>query len=166
MDEFVESAPTTTRERPFLRLERFYPAAPEKVWRAWTDPKALSIWFGPGEMNTVLRADVDVRVGGRFEIAFRTQDGRVHAVGGVYREVQPHRRLVFSWAWHGTPEAESQVSVALHPEGGGTRMEFLHEQFVDQPTRDDHEGGWNATFDKLERFLSLPANPAADPGGA
>ena len=35
------------REKPFLALERRYPVAPEKVWRAWTDPKALGQWFRP-----------------------------------------------------------------------------------------------------------------------
>lgn len=166
MDEFVESAPAATQERPCLRLERFYPVAPEKVWRAWTDPKALSVWFGTGEMNTVLRADLDVRVGGRFDIAFRMADGQEHAVGGVYREVLLDQRLVFSWAWHSTPERQSQVSVTLHAEGSGTRMDFLHEQFVDQQARDDHENGWKPTLDKLERFLSMSPNPAAVPGGA
>ena len=157
MQKSVESAVAPTRESPSLQLERHYPVAPEKVWRAWTDPQALSIWFGPGDTQSVLRAELDVRVGGRFDIAFRTQDGVVHAVGGVYRVVEPPRRLVFSWAWHSTPERESQVSLSLHAEGGGTRMAFLHAQFVDPQARDDHEGGWVPTFDKLAQFLATEA---------
>lgn len=154
MDKSLESPLPATRERPCLELERHYPVAPEKVWRAWTDPQVLSVWFGPGDVNSVLRAELDVRVGGRFDIAFRMQDGVVHAVGGMYRVVERPRRLVFSWAWHSTPERESQVSVTLHAEGGGTRMAFLHEQFVDQQARDDHEGGWVPTFDKLAQLLA------------
>jgi uncharacterized protein YndB with AHSA1/START domain len=37
---------TRFREKPFLNLVRHYPAAPEEVWRAWTDPQALSRWWG------------------------------------------------------------------------------------------------------------------------
>ena len=37
---------TATREKPSLRLARRYEVTPEKVWRAWTDPQALSAWFG------------------------------------------------------------------------------------------------------------------------
>jgi uncharacterized protein YndB with AHSA1/START domain len=59
-------------DKPSLAITRHYPVAPEKVWRAWTDPQALSRWFGPGEMDTVIRAELDVRVGGRYRIEFRT----------------------------------------------------------------------------------------------
>jgi hypothetical protein len=58
-------AAPTARDKPSLRLERRYEAAPEKVWRAWTDPQALTAWFGPGEANSVTLAEVDLRVGGQ-----------------------------------------------------------------------------------------------------
>ena len=76
-------------EKPSLTLERFYPVAPEKVWRAWTDPQALSRWFGPGGPQPVACAELDVRVGGRFRVLFGGADGREHEVQGVYREVLP-----------------------------------------------------------------------------
>jgi uncharacterized protein YndB with AHSA1/START domain len=141
-------------DAPSLRIERHYAASPEQVWRAWTDPQALAAWFGPGEMNSVTLAQTDVRVGGRFRVAFRMPDGETHDVSGVYREVQVPRRLVFTWAWKSTPERESLVTVALEPQQGGTLMRFLHEQFFDIAARDSHEGGWRPTFDKLARHLS------------
>jgi uncharacterized protein YndB with AHSA1/START domain len=45
-------------ERPSLTLKRFYPVASEKVWRAWTDPQALSRWFGPGGPQPVAAAEL------------------------------------------------------------------------------------------------------------
>jgi len=145
-----------TRDKPSLRLERRYEVPPEKVWRAWTDPKALTAWFGPGEANSVTLAETDVRVGGRFHVVFRMPDGQEHDVSGMYREVQPGRKLVFTWAWKSTPERESLVTVSLEPAGTGTQMNFLHEQFYDQAARDDHEGGWTKTFDKLAHHLLRP----------
>ena len=145
-----------TVDKPSLRLERHFDASPEKVWRAWTDPQALSAWFGPGEVNSVTLAQTDVRVGGRFRVAFRMPDGQEHDVSGIYREVQPPRKLVFTWAWKSTPERESVVTVSLAPMGTGTQMLFLHEQFYDQAARDGHEGGWTPTFDKLARCLAQP----------
>lgn len=51
-------------ERPSLTLERFHPVAPEKVWRAWTDPRALSRWFGPGGPQPAACADPETYLKG------------------------------------------------------------------------------------------------------
>jgi uncharacterized protein YndB with AHSA1/START domain len=145
---------TATREKPSLRLARRYEVTPEKVWRAWTEPEALSAWFGPGEPGSVVLAETDVRVGGRFHVIFRMPDGQQHDVSGVYREVDFPHRLVFTWAWKSTPERESLVTVSLEAEGSGTQMNFLHEQFHDEAARDDHEQGWTRTLEKLAHHLS------------
>ena len=139
-------------DKPSLSLTRFFTVAPEKVWHAWTDPQALKRWFGPDEGEVAI-AKTDVRVGGRFHIVFSTLDGEEHDVGGQYREVQPHRRLVFTWAWKSTPERESLVTLTFRPSGGGTEFNMLHEQFFDIEARDRHAFGWNGAFAKLERFL-------------
>jgi uncharacterized protein YndB with AHSA1/START domain len=142
-------------EKPALRLERLYPVAPEKVWRAWTEPKALIAWFGPGAPDSVSVAEIDVRVGGSFHIAFSTRDGEQHDVSGTYLEVQRPRTLKFTWKWKSTPERESLVTVNLvsSADGQGTQMIFVHEQFHDEAARVDHEGGWTLTFEKLSRFF-------------
>jgi len=140
-----------------LQLRRHYPVSPEKVWRAWTDPQALSHWFGPGDVNSVVVADIDLRVGGRYHIGFTTQDGEQHDVSGHYDTVDPPRRLVFSWAWKSTPERVSRVSIELQPAGSGTDLVFLQDRFYDQAAREGHERGWTATFVKLDAFLALGA---------
>jgi uncharacterized protein YndB with AHSA1/START domain len=140
-------------DKPSLRITRTYPVPPEKVWRAWTDPQALSRWFGPGEPDSVTRADMDVREGGQYRIHFTTPDGEDHGVSGVYQEVVENERLVFSWAWQSTPDRVSRVSITLRPVAGGTELDFLHDRFFDQAARDNHERGWTGTFTKLEHFL-------------
>jgi uncharacterized protein YndB with AHSA1/START domain len=140
-------------ELPALVLTRHYPVEPAKVWAAWTDPEALIRWFGPGLPGSVTRAEIDLRVGGRYRIVFGAPDGSEHEAFGVYREVAPARRLAFTWSRRGMPEASSQVSIELQAVEGGTCMTFRHEQFKDVAVRDDHEVGWLPTFDKLAAFL-------------
>jgi uncharacterized protein YndB with AHSA1/START domain len=141
-------------EKPSLTLRRFYPVAPDKVWRAWTDPQALARWFGPGGPQPVAAAELDVRVGGRYRVLFGGADGREHEVQGVYREVVPNRRLAFTWTWpRTTPERESLVTIELVKAGRGTELVFTHAQHFDEAVRDNHRRGWTETFAKLEAFL-------------
>ena len=144
-------------DKPSLSLHRHYPVAPEKVWRAWTEPQALKGWFGPGGPQAVSVADIDLRVGGRFRLMFGGADGTEHEAAGVYKEVQPHRKLVFTWCWpRTTPDRISQITILLLAKGGGTDMEFRQEQFFDEAARDGHLRGWTETFGKLETFLMQP----------
>ncbi len=110
-------------------------------------------WWGPAQFETV-RAEMDVRVGGRFRKVARAPDGEEHEASGVYREVVPDEKLVFTWAWRSTPERETLVTVAFKPDGDGTVLTLTHEQFADEPTRDRHHDGWSGTLDKLERYLA------------
>lgn len=146
-------AQSPLEQKPELRITRRYPVAPEKVWRAWTEPQALVRWFGPADTDKVSSAQLDVREGGAYSIAFSTTDGRSHRVGGIYQEVVPMRKLVFSWAWQSTPERVSLVSVELRPVPEGTELQFVHERFFDQTARDNHARGWTGTFAKLDALM-------------
>ena len=141
--------------RPSLTLKRRLNAAPAKVYAAWTDPEKIARWFGPAQVVAgSVRADIDARIGGRYRVSFKMQDGEHHEVAGVYREMVPNQRLAFSWAWHSTPERESLVTVSLKPDGDGTLLTLHHEQLFDFAARDGHEGGWIGTLDKLEKYLT------------
>jgi uncharacterized protein YndB with AHSA1/START domain len=141
-------------EKPSLVLTRFYPVEPEKVWRAWTDPQALKRWWGPGGEQPVAVADLDLRAGGRFHIVFGGAQGTDHEVQGVYKEVVPNRKLVFTWTWpRTTPERESVVSIELRKVARGTELLFRHEQLFDEAVRDGHRRGWSESLVKLERLL-------------
>ena len=141
--------------RPSLTLKRRIKASPEKVYAAWTDPQKLIQWFRTSRIvPSSLRAEMDLRVGGRYRFSFKHHDGEYFEVGGVYREVVPNERLVFTWAWHSTPERESLVSVTFKPDGAGTLLTVHHAQLPDQAARDGHERGWLGALDKLEACLA------------
>ena len=139
---------------PALRLDRHYDAAPEEVWRAWTKPEEMKRWWGPGKNDVVHLAESDVRVGGCFSVAFRSDSDEVLEVSGVYSEVVPNRKLVFTWAWKSAPEQESRVTVTFEPSGGGTDLTLLHEQFFDAGARDAHEEGWSNALAKIDAVIA------------
>jgi uncharacterized protein YndB with AHSA1/START domain len=140
----------TVETKPSLIVERTYRAAPQRVWRAWTQAEALKQWFAPSDAFKVEVIEVDVRVGGRYRIAMTAPDGEVHDVSGVYREVVPDERLAFTWAWRTTPERESLVTVTLRPSGTGTALTLIHEQFFDDAARDRHRQGWTTFLKRLD----------------
>lgn len=143
----------TTDTRPSATLRRRFDAPVARVFSAWTDPVKLGRWFGP-ERVVEAEAEADVRVGGRFRVRLTTRDGERHEVGGVYREIVADEKLVFTWAWHSTPERESLVTVRLKPDGDGTVLILTHEQLFDEASRDRHVQGWTGSFEKLAAFLA------------
>ena len=146
------SSPATVASKQSLAIKRRINAPPAKVYEAWTDPAKLARWFGPRRVETV-QAETDVRVGGRYRLIAHTEQGR-HEVGGIYREVRPNEKLVFTWEWHSTPERESLVTVDIKPDGDGSLLTLTHEQFFDEEARDRHQGGWTRALDKLEKFVA------------
>jgi uncharacterized protein YndB with AHSA1/START domain len=140
--------------RPSLAFERRLNASPEKVYAAWTDPRKIIQWFGRSDAKPgSFQAELDARAGGRFRVSFNTE-GEYYEVGGVYREVVPNERLVFSWAWHSTPERESLVTVSLKADGDGTLLTLHHQQLFDQAARDGHERGWIGSLEKLANYVA------------
>jgi uncharacterized protein YndB with AHSA1/START domain len=148
----ASSAPSSA-VKPSLTLKRRLNATPEKVYAAWTNPTHLTKWFGP-DSGAVSRAETDVRTGGSYTIEFATEDGEQHHVSGVYKEVVPNQKLAFTWAWRTMPERESFVTVLIKPEGAGSILTLIHEQFFDEPARDRHEFGWTGALDKMERMFA------------
>jgi uncharacterized protein YndB with AHSA1/START domain len=143
-----------TAQKPSLSIVSKFKCTPDKVWRAWTDPQAMKQWFAPSDAFSVLLAEADVRVGGRYRIVMKSPEGEEHDVSGTYREVVREKKLVYTWAWKSTPERESLVTMELRAAGGGTELTLKHEQFFDAAARDRHQHGWNGCIGRLERLLA------------
>ena len=91
-------AGSSAAERPSLTLTRRFAAPPEKVYEAWTVPQKMIQWWGAS--NAASRtAKADVRVGGRFHVGFRGNNGDQHDVSGIYREVLPAEKLGHLEEW-------------------------------------------------------------------
>lgn len=139
---------STMVEGPSLTLERTLRAPPARVWAAWTQPEMMALWFGPHHTR-VETAEADLRVGGRFRVVLRENTGARHEVDGGYEAIEPERRLVFSWAWAGTPERLSRVTVTLQAVPGGTLLTLMHDRFADEATATRHTRGWTESLERL-----------------
>ena len=143
-----------TVEDARLALRRVFKAPVVAVYAAWTDSEQMKYWMGPSDDFGVSEVTGEVRVGGRYRIVMHGPGGETHRVGGVFREVVPNRRLVYTWAWESSPERESLVTVEFRAVGGGTELLLTHERFADRDARDRHQQGWDSCLDRLGRYLS------------
>jgi uncharacterized protein YndB with AHSA1/START domain len=148
-----------TRRPPSVTIVRRIKAPPARVWAAITRPELMMQWWGP-DAGPTLSVDVDVRPGGRFSVVFRLLNGDEHNPTGVYREVVPEKRLVFTWDLPGSPEPETLVTFRLEPIDGGTELTLQHEHLPDEDARESHERGWSGLLDKLPVFLGGAAWPS------
>ncbi len=79
-----------------FRLEREFEAPPDLVYAAWTRPELLDWFYNPGH-PTKMPVTVDLRVGGQWRQEMVISPTNRYVTGGLYREIVPSRRLVFSW---------------------------------------------------------------------
>ena len=138
---------------PSVTIVRHIKASPATIWAAITQPELMLQWWGP-DAGPTLRAEADVRPGGRFSVVFRLMNGEEHNPTGIYREVIPEKKLVFTWDLPGTRERESLVTFLLEPMDGGTKLTLLHAHLPDEAVRRSHAQGWCGLLDKLPVFLA------------
>ncbi len=140
-----------------VNLHKVLRASPERVYRAWTQPEELRRWFAAGEGYTTPIAEVDLRVGGRFRVGMQAPDSsQLSVASGVYEEIVPGARLVFTWQWeHEGPAAPTtRLTLEFRPHAEGTELILIHERLVDPTMRDQHTRGWHACLASLERLVS------------
>ena len=146
------SSDSTTR----LKIRRVYRASRERVFRAWTDPEQLKKWFAVADGFTTPIADVDLQVGGKYRLGMQPPgDDGVLIVGGVYQQIVPPEKLVFTWRWESpnADEPETLVTVEFYEQGNATEVILKHELFSDALQRDKHGEGWVGCMDHLERLI-------------
>ena len=140
---------------PALVIRRIYAAPPETVFRAWTTPATLQQFLGPGD-TVAENIRVDLRTGGAYRIDMRFASGDVWTVGGVYREVQPPRKLVMTWRWqedNPADEFDTLLTLEFNPADGGTELVLTHAQLASNEQRERHGEGWNQILDTLQGVL-------------
>ena len=130
---------------------RRLPATPEAVFAAWTDADSLQAWMCPGTVHMTTAA-LDVRVGGCFRIVMHHAESEtVHT--GIYREIRPPERLVFTWISTATRDHTTLVTVELRPHDGGTELTLTHAGLPDEEAASSHESGWQSIAAKLEAYF-------------
>jgi uncharacterized protein YndB with AHSA1/START domain len=139
-----------------LRMERIIAAPPDVLFALWVDPAQLIKWWAPDGFSAAVDT-LETRPGGRWRVGLRGPGGAGPSMSGVYRIVDPPRRLAFSWAWDGEGGVrghESEVTVNFEAVPGGTRLVLLHEGFDTSNARDRHNNGWLAAINNLSALAS------------
>jgi uncharacterized protein YndB with AHSA1/START domain len=143
-----------------LTMTRVFDAPRDAVFAAWTDAKQVAQWWGPtGFTNPV--CELDVRPGGAILIHMRAPDGTVYPMSGVYREVVPPERLVFTsnaLDKEGRAMFENLNTVVFTEHGGKTtvtlRAEVLKSSAAAVQYLAGMEMGWKLTLDRLGAFVT------------
>ncbi|MEL6310820.1 MAG: SRPBCC domain-containing protein [Pseudomonadota bacterium] len=149
-------------------VEAIFPATPQRVFKAWTDPDEIMKWFGPGP-GSLVSAEVDLRPGGAWcFVVSDTAEGRASLMG-AYTIIEPAERLQFTWqhvrehASGGRDETPfSTVTISFEPHGAATRVKLRHEGILKEDGRKGVGNGWETTFGQLEAML-LHNSAAIDP---
>ncbi len=146
-------------EHPTLTMERTFDAPAERVFDAFTSEEVLARWFHAGHDWETPEATADVRVGGEVRIVMRNPHEDVKYGGrGSYTEIDPPRRLAFTWIWDDDrDQTEQLIEIDFTETDGRTTMRFVHRDLWDEEAVASHEGGWTNAFDNLQRVVESAA---------
>lgn len=129
----------------------------EEVFAAWITPGCLEKWICPGGPGA--RVTAEVRVGGRFHIDMFGAKGEIWPHDGEYLEVDPPRRLAFTWVSPGengcAESLGSVVTIDFYDRGGQTELVLVHSGFPSVKSRDDHLLGWTEIMVQLAALAGI-----------
>jgi uncharacterized protein YndB with AHSA1/START domain len=127
-------------------------AAPERVYRALTDPEELVAWWGDPDMYWCTSWTLDLRIGGRWKSEGTNRQGGTFSVEGEFTELDPPRVVGFTWkpSWI---ESTTRIRVVLTAIEGGTHVEWTQSGFAgNQRAIADHKGGLPSVLTWLKRY--------------
>jgi uncharacterized protein YndB with AHSA1/START domain len=144
-------------------MRRRIAARRDIVFDALVTAEGIGSWWGPDDLP-VLSARSDPRVGGEFEVSFRTKDGLEHTCAGEFLEITRPEHLVMSWRWvsGGVDDEKGRVSrieFRLRAIDTGTELTFIHAELANEASALSHEGGWGGALDKLTRHYEGDHEP-------
>jgi uncharacterized protein YndB with AHSA1/START domain len=137
-----------------FRIERLIDASPDDVFDALTDPVAQREWWTAGA--SPVRAECDLRVGGRASVEWTADDGHTCRAEQRYIEIERPKRLVFTETVF-EPDAdvyECTLTMTLTERDGKTLLVLHHTGFPTAAERDKHERGTEIFLDRLNAFVS------------
>jgi uncharacterized protein YndB with AHSA1/START domain len=134
-----------------IQQEIFIAAAPATIFAFLVDPALMARWLG-------LSHQLDVRPGGTFQV--EVSEGNI--ARGVYKEITPFRRVVFTWGWD-SPDptlaalrpGTSLVEIDLEPKEGGTLLRLRHSRLPKDASK-VHDDRWSVYLDRLKAELQAP----------
>src|SRR5215831_14725100 len=164
--DMVNMVPSADKRRAVVTLpsdtsvliQRDFDAPRHLVYRAWTTPELIKRWWH-AKRGTVTTVDVDLRVGGTWRwVMIADRGGFEVAFRGVFKEVVPNERLVYTEIYEAVPDASAVTTVTFSEHDGRTKVSILVEHET-KANRDAHinsgmEAGLQDALDLLEDVAS------------
>lgn len=149
----MTAAPHPIRDDELL-ITREFDAPAALVYRLWESPDHLIRWWGP-EGFTATHVDWVVTPGKAWRMTMVSKQYGVSSMGGVVREAEKNRRLVFSFAWDEDAgrDLDTLITVTFEDRNGKTLQTFHQAPFSTVAIRDSHVGGWNSLFNKQQVYF-------------
>jgi uncharacterized protein YndB with AHSA1/START domain len=139
-----------------LVVTRIIDAPRSLVFKAWTEPEHVARWWGPQGFTTT-SCEMDIRPGGAYRVCMRSPQGTDHWKRGVYREIVPPERIVFTFSWEdvdGKPGHELLTTVTFAEHGTKTKLTLHQAVFETVERRDDHRGGWTSCLERFADYIA------------
>ena len=140
-----------------LVISRVFEAPLSRVWKLWTDPKLMPEWWGPKILSTTVEK-MDLKPGGVWRIIQRDPKGNVFAFHGVYHDIVPQKRLVYTFEFEGMPGHVSLETGTFEEHDGKTTITgksvFQTVEDRDGMLNSGMEKGATETLDRFENLLS------------
>lgn len=142
-----------TQQTKKLTITRIINAPQARVFKAWTDVEDMKKWTGPGDLG-LGTFEFEYRVGGRYRLGMQGPDGVEYVAYGVYKVIEPPKKLVYTWKWETDPPdaPDTLVTVLFNARGKQTEVVVTHEGLKPDAIA-DHSEGWNGSLDKLEHMF-------------
>lgn len=143
-----------------LTITRIFNADRDIVFKMWTEAEHVSKWYGPKGFS-VADCRIDPKSGGEFFVNMKSKDGKVYPSTGIYREISPPDKLVFSLVSHfddnGNPQVEMLNTLTFKKENGKTKMVMVIEEVKTISGIVPLKGldfAWGQSFDKMAEALN------------
>ncbi|WP_248928016.1 SRPBCC family protein [Paenibacillus hamazuiensis] len=143
---------TMSTSVPEFTITRTLNVRRDLVWRAWTEKNELAAWLPSTPLESI---SFDVREGGRYRYTMvNVKTGEEYHTGGVFLDVVPFERLVFTWGHPDAPIEDSPVvTLTLTAQGDRTEMIFHLRGLAGQPGDKFFYDGWSNALDDLMTHL-------------
>jgi uncharacterized protein YndB with AHSA1/START domain len=139
-----------------LVMSRDFDAPRALVFKAMTDPTLVPRWWGPRSVTTIVDK-MEVRMGGIWRYVQRDADGNEFGFRGVYHEITPPERLIYTFEWEGMPGHVLLETVTFEEHAGKTTIKdssvFQTVEDRDGMIQSGMEGGAAETWDRFEELL-------------
>ncbi len=149
----MQETTPTDREIP---VERIFDAPRERVWRAFTEPALLALWWGRGNERDIVT--FEPVPGGHWRVEEHSE-GQTHGFEGRFGEIEPMDRIVQTFEWDGMPAHTILETVQFDDLGDGRTRVVNTSLFFTTADRDGmlHSGmedGLAQSYAALDKLLA------------